>query len=106
MRSIASNLRGSGDFRVGMEKIHLYGNAQMTASAADDVVLVARSNFECMKLALDDSTCADGITIPDDVAAKRCRVGSPERDDDDIQVVLVRKLPVHLARERGVVVEV
>src|SRR3974390_3483981 len=78
----------------------------MTAFAADDVVLVAWSHLKSMELALDDSTGADGIAIPDDVAAERCRARTPVRDNDEIEVVLVRELPVHLSDEGGVVVEV
>jgi hypothetical protein len=71
MRAVTGDLRGRSDFRVGVEKIELYGNAQMTSLAADDVVLVAGSNFKSVKLALDNSTCVDGIASPDDVAAER-----------------------------------
>jgi hypothetical protein len=41
----------------------------MTAFAADDVVLVARSDLKSVELALDDRTSMDGIASPDDVAA-------------------------------------
>ncbi len=68
MRAVTGDLRGSGDLRVGMEKIELNGKAEMTAPAADDVVLVARSDLKSVKLALDDSTSMDGIASP-----RRCR---------------------------------
>src|SRR5580765_6412819 len=106
MRAVSSDLRGSSDFRVGMKKIDLYGNAQMTASAADDVVLIAGSDFKSMQLALDDSTDVDGIASPDDVATECGCPRGPERDNNHIEMVFVCELPVHFAGEGGVGAEV
>src|SRR4029077_4229850 len=105
MRAITGHLRGRGDLRVGVEKIDLNGKAEMTASTADDVVLVARSDLKSVQLALDGSTGMDRIASPDDVAAECICPRSPERDDDDIEVVLVSEFPVHFAGKRGVGIE-
>jgi len=106
MRAVTGDLRGRGDLREGMEKIELDGKAEMTASAADDVVLVARSDLKGVKLALDDSTGMDGIASPDDVAAECSCPRTPERDNDDIEMVFVSEFPVYFAGKRGVGIEV
>ena len=47
----------------------------------------------------------DGIASPDDVAAECSCPRSPERDNDDIEVVFVSEFPVHYAGKRGVGIE-
>jgi hypothetical protein len=47
----------------------------------------------------------DGIASPDDVAAECSCPRSPERDNDDIEVVFVGEFPVYFAGKRGVGIE-
>src|SRR5271165_6848214 len=103
MGAVSGGLRGGRDFGGSIEKIDLYGDAEMAASAPDDVVLVAGSDLKSVEIAFDGRTDVDGIASPDDVAGEGGCPRRPERNDDHIEM---GELSVHFASEGGVGAEV
>lgn len=74
----------------------------MATSPPDDVVLVARSNEECVQLAVDLRAYIEGLALEGGGPIEYKLLGGKKRDERDVQMVLVSELPVHYPAEGGV----